>query len=187
MTLTRVLTSLALALSLVAFCAPNFAAETAANMTNADATKVIGTWTGESICVGYRPACKNEVVVYRFVAVPGKSDVVTLYADKILDGKRVPMGKLDFVYDEKKNELSGEFTRRQTHGLWQFKVTGDVIEGTLVLLPDKSVGRQVKVHRTTEDKVPEAPSLTEYEARLGSSTQPLQRIISSTAATDTDN
>ena len=40
---------------------------------------VIGTWTGESNCVGDRPACKNEIVVYRFEAVAGKPGVVTLF------------------------------------------------------------------------------------------------------------
>jgi len=48
---------------------------------------VLGTWKGESICFGNRPACKNEVVVYRFEAIPGKAKVVTLFADKIIEGK----------------------------------------------------------------------------------------------------
>lgn len=32
----------------------------------ASKSDVVGTWTGESLCVGNRPACQNEVVVYRF-------------------------------------------------------------------------------------------------------------------------
>jgi hypothetical protein len=123
---------------------------------------VIGTWHGESICVGDRPACKNEEVVYRFEAVAGKSGVVALLADKILDGKREPMGKLECQYDEAKGLLSCEFTVRQTHGLWEFKITGDTMEGTLVVLPDKSVARRVKVTRVSEDKVPSAPSRESY-------------------------
>src|SRR5690349_13381860 len=81
----------------------------------------LGTWKGESICVGNRPACKNEVVVYRFEAVPGKAGVLLLLADKIIEGQRVPMGKLEFQNDEAKGGLSCEFTRGQTHGLWEFK------------------------------------------------------------------
>jgi hypothetical protein len=131
-----------------------------------DAPKVAGTWTGESICVGNRPACKNEEVVYRFVAAAGRTDLFTLYADKILAGERVPMYKLDFVYDAPQRTLSAEFTRRQTHGLWRYQLSGDVLEGTLVLLPGKEVGRRVKVHRVAEERVPKAPPLTDYEARL---------------------
>src|SRR5690348_5109482 len=66
---------------------------------------VLGTWKGESICVGNRPACKNEVVVYRFEAVAGKPGLVLFLADKIIEGKRVPMGKLECRYDEEKGEL----------------------------------------------------------------------------------
>ncbi|MFN7930046.1 MAG: hypothetical protein U0Y68_19410 [Blastocatellia bacterium] len=73
------------------------------------APAVLGTWTGESICVGNRPACKNEVVVYRFEAVPGKPQVIAWLADKIIEGKRVPMGKLEFQYDEVKGRLSCDF------------------------------------------------------------------------------
>jgi hypothetical protein len=57
--------------------------------------------------------------------------MVLQLADKIINGKRVPMGKLKFRYDESKRELSCEFTRGQTQGLRQFKVTGEKMEGTL--------------------------------------------------------
>jgi hypothetical protein len=157
---------LAWALAVAACSMSAFAVENSPLKRGDNASGVIGTWTGESICTDpNRPACKNEVIVYRFVPVEGKSDVLTLYADKILNGERVPMSKLDFTYDEKKGTLSCEFVRRQTHGLWSFQVAGDVMEGTLVLLPNKQLGRKVKAHRVTEDKVPKAPPLTEYEGR----------------------
>ena len=124
---------------------------------------IIGTWTGQSVCVGNRPACKNEEVVYRFVAVPGKVDTVTQYADKILNGERVPMGKLDFNYDAAKGTLSCEFTIRQTHGIWRYQISGDALDGDLTLLPNRDIGRTVKAHRVEESKVPKAPPLMDYE------------------------
>ena len=124
----------------------------------------VGTWRGESICTDKsRTACKNEEVVYRFEEVSGERGVLTLLADKIIEGRRVPMYKLDFKYDEAAGALSSEFTRRQTHGLWQYKVSGDTMEGTLVLLPDKTLGRRVKVARVGDDQVPAAPDRKEYE------------------------
>lgn len=135
----------------------------AAKHIRAPEARVIGTWIGQSICTGNRPACKNEEVVYRFIAVPGKPDTVTLYADRVLAGQRIPMYKLDFVYDAVKGTLSGEFTRRQTHGVWRYQLSGDVLEGDLMILPGKEIGRKVKVHRVAEDKVPKAPPLTDYE------------------------
>jgi hypothetical protein len=126
-------------------------------------SSVTGTWHGESICVGDRPACRNEEVVYRFEPVANKPELLTLLADKIIDGKRNPMFMLECQYSETKTSVSCEFTRRTTHGLWQFAITGDKMEGTLVLLPEKSLGRRVKVSRVSEDQVPPAPSRDSYE------------------------
>ena len=131
--------------------------------TTGAASPVIGTWTGESDCVGDRPACKNEVVVYRFEAVAGKPGVVMWFADKIINGQREPMGKLDCQYDEAKGTLSSEFIKRQTHGLWQFQISGDTMEGTLVILPARTLGRRIKVKRVREDQVPAAPARELYE------------------------
>src|SRR6476619_1314369 len=124
--------------------------------------QLAGTWTGKSLCVGDRPACKNEVVVYRFISVPGKTDLFTVYGDKIVDGKRVVMGKLDFVYDKAKGTVSSEFTRGQTHGIFNFQLSGDTLKGTLIILPEKTVGRTIEVQRVTENKVPKAPPLSDY-------------------------
>ena len=85
-----------------------------------NASYVVCTWTGESICVGNRPACKNEMVVYRFEPVVCKSTLVTLLADKIIKGKRVPMYKLDFQYDEAKRTLSC--------GRWEYRIAGDTMD-----------------------------------------------------------
>ena len=136
----------------------------AATASSNAATSVLGTWKGESTCIGNnRPACKNEVVVYRLEAVAGKPDVVLMLADKIIEGKRDPMGKLEFKYVEAKGELSCEFTIGQTHGLFQFTVSGDSMEGTLVLLPDRELVRRIKVKRVAEKDVPAAPAREMYD------------------------
>lgn len=128
----------------------------------ADSAVVLGTWAGRSTCVGDRPACKNEEVVYRFVKVEGQPGLVTLLADKIIDGKRVPMYRLDFRYVGADHSLTCEFRRGQTHGVWAYTVSGDAMTGTLVILPDKVLGRRVSVRRVGEDQVPKAPALDEY-------------------------
>src|ERR1043166_1631348 len=123
---------------------------------------VVGSWRGDSTCVGNRPACRNEDVVYRIEAIAGEPDAVLWFADKIIDGKREATCMLKFKYDEARGTLSGEFTRGQTHGLWEFKIDGDTMEGTLVLLPDKMLGRRVKVKRVREDQLPPAPARELY-------------------------
>lgn len=155
----------ALFIAAIAFCCnPGSSSRAVARPARPNPPSAVGTWTGESICVDKnRPACKNEVVVYRFEEVSGKQGVLLLLADKIIEGKRVPMYKLEFNYDEAEGTLSSEFTKRQTHGLWQYKLTGDQMEGTLVLLPDKTIGRRVKVRRVSDDQVPAAPDREMYE------------------------
>jgi len=108
--LHHVLRGLIIAVLITGFAASGQAQGLARAM---NASSIVGTWTGESICVGNRPACKNETVVYRFEPVPGRSTFVTLLADKIIKGKRIPMYKLDFQYDESKRTLSAT-SRRDT-------------------------------------------------------------------------
>lgn len=127
-----------------------------------NASSLVGTWSGGSKCVGKRPACKNEVVVYRFEPVAGRSTLITLLADKIIRGKRVPMYKLDFQYNETRRTLSSEFRQGRTQGIWEYKVTGDSLEGTGIVLPGKSVARRVKVKRVREDQMPTAPDHNSY-------------------------
>ena len=124
---------------------------------------ILGTWTGTSTCVGKRQACKNETVVYRFIVLNGHPEQVRLLADKILEGKRVPMGALVFDVDQQSRTVRSEFRRGQTHGVWSYTVAGDAMTGALVLLPEGSKGREVKAHRAKEREVPEAPPLSDYD------------------------
>ena len=158
--LHHVLRGLIIAAFLVACSSSGKAQATARQMSASD---VVGTWMGESICAGNRPACKNEVVVYRFEPVAGKSTVITLLADKIIKRKRVPMYKLDFQYDEPRRTLSCEFAKGHTRGTWQYKIFGDTIEGTGTVSAANSVARRVKVKRVREDQVPAAPDHQSYE------------------------
>jgi hypothetical protein len=154
------LRTLIIAVFITGFAASGSAFPGLARPMNASA--VAGTWSGESVCVGSRPACKNETVVYRFEPVLRKSTVITLLADKIIRGKRVPMYKLDFQYDEATRTLSCEFTQGHTHGRWEYKITGDTMDGAGIILAGKSVARRVKVKRVREDQMPAAPDHDSY-------------------------
>lgn len=108
-------------------------------------SKLTGDWAGDSICVGYRPACHDEKVVYHVRQHEDDPSIVTIAADKIIDGKPEEMGVLDFKYDKTKGTLFNEFTKGNTHGIFEFTVNGDTMEGTLKILPDKTIGRRIKV------------------------------------------
>jgi stress response protein SCP2 len=110
---------------------------------------LIGNWSGESICVNKEkfPACHDEQVVYRLVQSSGKSNMVTVTMAKIVSAKTETMGVFDFVYDAQKQTLSGEFTRNNRHGIWEFEVKGDLMDGTLTTLPDKTIVRRIDVKK----------------------------------------
>jgi len=68
-----------------------------------DPAQLFGTWRGTSVCADRvaAPACQDEVVVYEFTAGP-KPGIVRWAADKVVDGKRVPMGELELSFDKGK-------------------------------------------------------------------------------------
>jgi len=112
-----------------------------------DGASLVGNWTGDSICVGNRPACHDDRVIYRIAKAPDASGNVTITADKIVNGKPELMGLLDFKYDSEKRTLVCDFTRGNTHGLWELTVKGNTMEGTLMILPEKTLVRRIKVKK----------------------------------------
>jgi hypothetical protein len=112
-----------------------------------DVSQLIGDWTGESICVGNHPACHDEKVVYHISRSKDEPGKVIIAADKIVDGKPDPMYVLDFKYDAEKRTLVGEFSNSRYQGVWEYTVKGKTMEGTLTLLPGKTVVRRVKIKK----------------------------------------
>jgi hypothetical protein len=112
-------------------------------------SKLVGDWSGESICVNKEkfPACNNEQVVYHIVVASGKTDTVTITADKIVNNKPVTMGTFDFVYNARRQTLTSEFKNDRVHIIFEFAVKGDFLEGTLATLPDRTLVRRIKVKK----------------------------------------
>lgn len=114
---------------------------------NDDGARLVGNWTGESICTGTRPACHDEKVVYRITKAPDATGKVTIEAYKIVNGQLEWMDTLDFHWDAEKGTLTNEFTRRTTHGRWELTVKGNMMEGVLLILPAREIGRRVKLKK----------------------------------------
>lgn len=114
-----------------------------------DVDKLVGDWSGESICVNKEkfPACKDEVVVYHIKKVADKPNTINLSADKIVNGKPEFMAEFDFVFDPKKQTLTTEFKNERVHLLIEFQVKGNAMEGSMISLPDKTVARSIKVKK----------------------------------------
>src|SRR6478672_8928017 len=84
------------------------------------AGEIVGTWSGSSVCSDRQaaPSCNDEKVVYEIKASSGKPDTVLVAADKIVDGKRVSMGDLEFTRDAKSGSWTSESETPRFHGLW---------------------------------------------------------------------
>ena len=112
-------------------------------------SKLVGAWSGESICVNKEkfPTCHDEQVVYHVVAASGKTDTVTITADKIVNGKPEAMGTFDFVYDARRQTLTSELKNDRVHIIFELAVKGDLLEGTLATLPERVLVRRIKVKK----------------------------------------
>lgn len=134
-----------------------------------DLSKLLGEWTGESICIGNHPSCHDEKVIYHIARSSGGADKVTMAADKIVDGKPEPMYVLNFKYDATRETLIGEFQNARYHGVWEYTIEGNIMEGTLSLLPDKTIVRRIKVTRsesTQEESIMTTHATGTFEVKL---------------------
>lgn len=113
-----------------------------------DLSHFLGTWHGTSTCVNREvaPSCKDETVVYE-VGRSDKPQAVVLKADKIVDGKRLPMGDLEFVYSEREGCWRAEFTTSRVQGVWCLVVDGENMTGGLRVLPENAQVRKVALKR----------------------------------------
>jgi hypothetical protein len=105
----------------------------------------LGTWRGTSICVNRKvaPACKDEMIVYD-VQRSEKPKTAILKAYKIVDGQRLPMGELEFVYGDKDGCWRSELSTPRVHGVWCLVVEGRSLTGSLRVMPDDVEVRKVQ-------------------------------------------
>ena|SRR5215813_2597371 len=107
--------------------------------TNSDSdttSAVTGVWRGNSTCMVKNSPCHDEVNVYRIAKVADKPGMVSVTADKIVDGKEVVMGTFEWKYDAQKHSLDS------ADGRFHFTVEGNKMEGALTLA-DGTVYRRI--------------------------------------------
>ena len=113
-----------------------------------DPAQVIGLWRGTSTCTDREaaPACNDEEVVYEFTSGP-KPGQVHWIADKIVNGKRQPMGELDMEFDKAEACWKVEFTSPRTKIVWRLTVDGTHMTGTARQIPGNATVRKVDLRK----------------------------------------
>jgi hypothetical protein len=111
-------------------------------------SELLGTWRGASTCTDRRaaPACRDEVVVYEFI-LAAKPATVHWKADKLVDGRREPMGEMDLAYDAGEKCWAVEFDSPRVRGVWCLVVDGGHLTGTARLLPGKETVRRIDARK----------------------------------------
>src|SRR5215469_6259102 len=106
-------------------------------------SRISGTWRGNSECAVKNSPCHDETNVYRFSEVAAQPGWFSGTGSKVVNGKEVSMGTLDWQYDAKSHILES----KNPNGVFRFVVGDDKMEGTL-LLPDATVYRRIHLTKT---------------------------------------
>jgi hypothetical protein len=117
------------------------AAPVARSQADDAASRFAGIWRGNSVCVAKNTACHDEVVVYRVQKLPAP-DHVAISADKVVNGKPINMGSLEFHYEHQIQSWVCQYPP----GVWRLKVRGTTVDGTLTQ-PDGSLFRQLSLRK----------------------------------------
>jgi hypothetical protein len=107
---------------------------------------LLGIWRGSSICTGARAACRDETVVCH-VRPGAKPDMVTFAMNKVVDGKELEMGDLDFKIDFAAHRLVSDYDNGRVATRWSFTWTEKKLVGTAVTMPDGTKIRDIVLHR----------------------------------------
>lgn len=107
-------------------------------------SQIAGTWRGHSECIRKNSPCHDEVNVYRFSEIAGKPGRFSGVGSKIVDGKEIVMGTLEWNYDAEKHSLESETSA----GTFRLIVDAAKMDGSLTL-PDKTVYRRIHLERET--------------------------------------
>jgi hypothetical protein len=104
-----------------------------------DESHLTGNWKGESICQVKNSPCNDESVIYH-ITKGNEAGRFIVNADKIIDGKALNMGTLDFNYEKENKTLVCTFK----NGTFKFIIAGNKMEGTLVT-SDKILFRRISL------------------------------------------
>lgn len=86
-----------------------------------------GVWKGTSICKVKNSPCHDETVVY-YISKSTKNGIIEVKANKIVNGAEEEMGKIQFQYDAKTEQI---ISIPQPGSVWKFKRKKNSLEGTL--------------------------------------------------------
>ena len=131
-----------LAASLICFVYSHSFAQGGEAVIHGSQSQIAGTWRGNSECVLKNSPCRDELNVYRFSEVAGRPGWFSGIGSKLVNGKEISMGTLDWNYDAEKRTLKSE----NSGAIFRLVVDGSRIEGSLTLA-DHTVYRRIHLKK----------------------------------------
>lgn len=107
---------------------------------------VVGTWEGDAKCMVAGSPCHDEHVIYE-IARDEKAGGLKTDAYKVVNGEKQLMGTLSCKYNAEKKNLSCSGGNPQLKADWEYLVSGDTIEGTLVIGDEHKLYRKMSLKR----------------------------------------
>jgi hypothetical protein len=104
--------------------------------------RISGAWRGTSECAVKDSPCHDEVNIYRFAEIPGRPGWFSGTGSKVVDGKEIPMGTLNWIYDAGAHALRSE----SSGATFDLIISGYKIEGRLTL-SDNTVYRHIHLEK----------------------------------------
>ena len=105
-------------------------------------SQIVGTWRGTSECAVESSPCHDEINVYRFSKIATRPGWFSGTGSKVVKGKEISMGTLNWTYDATIHALRSE----SSGAAFQLFVDGNKIDGSLTL-PDKTVYRRIHLEK----------------------------------------
>jgi hypothetical protein len=102
--------------------------------------QIAGTWRGNSVCLVKGSACHDEVNVYRFSKLAGRSGAFSVTASKVTADKEIVMGSGQWTYDASKHVVESKAPSIR------MAVDGNRMEGDLTLA-DGTVYRHISLKK----------------------------------------
>lgn len=110
--------------------------------THGAPSQITGTWRGTSECAQKNGPCHDEINVYRFSEIAGKPGWFSGVGSKVVDGKEIVMGTLEWTYDAEKHTLEST----NPSATVRLTVKGNKIDGSLNL-PDNTLYRNIHLEK----------------------------------------
>lgn len=92
---------------------------------------IAGVWKGTSVCQVKNSACNDEIVVCH-ISKGTAPDTYKFVMNKMVNNAEVPMGELEFIYNEAQRSLTCHSVTRYD-GFWKFDVKKTTMDGTLTV------------------------------------------------------